>query len=80
MFNFLTKFSMKYIIIVNGSIKGQYNSGTEIVKSIAHSDAVSVSIVVFSPSDLHVGFKNSIGNVDIRMEYHCLVAPITLST
>ena len=42
---------------------------------------IVLSTVVFSPpSDLHVGFKNSIGNVDIRMEYHCLVAPITLST
>ena len=41
---------------------------------------IVLSIIVFSPSDLHVGFKNSIGNVDIRMEYHCLVAPITLST
>ena len=46
MFNFLTKFSMKYIIIVNGSIE-RYNSGTEIVKSIAHSDSF-VNCCIFS--------------------------------
>ena len=36
-FNYSTEFSMKYIIIVNGSIE-RYNSGTEIVESTAHSD------------------------------------------
>ena len=45
-----------------------------------HTLIVCVSTIVFSPSDLYVGFKNSIGKFDIRMEYHCLVAPITLST
>ena len=39
---------------------------------------IILSIVVFSLGDL--GFTNSIGSVDIRMEYRCLVAPITLST
>ena len=34
---------------------------------------IVLSIVVFSPSDLHVGFKNSIGNVNIILEWNTIV-------